>query len=172
MQPPKNSKQIWAVLGLVGYYQKFIQNFAWLTKPHTTLTCHNAKSDWMPDHQVVFASLKGALIQAPILKYPDPSKWYIVYTGASDNTFGAQLSQEHFFHTHSQTLNENGALLSKCLLQGSDISMHNGDKPLQKFLNSKNVNSKVSWWSLELTTYITFEWISGAWNKAAGCLSW
>ena len=28
-------------------------------------------------------------------------------------------------------------------------------------------------WSLELATYnITFEWISGATNKAADCLSW
>ena len=40
------------------------------------------------------------------------------------------------------------------------------------FLNGKNANNKVNRWSLELTTYnITFEWISGAKNKAANCLS-
>ena len=34
-------------------------------------------------------------------------------------------------------------------------------------------NNKVNRWSLELATYnITFEWISGAKNKAADCLSW
>ena len=37
----------------------------------------------------------------------------------------------------------------------------------------KNANNKVNRWSLELTTYnIMFEWISGAKNKAANCLSW
>ena len=34
------------------------------------------------------------------------------------------------------------------------------------------MNNKVNRWSLELATYnITFEWISGAKNKAADCLS-
>ena len=42
-----------------------------------------------------------------------------------------------------------------------------------RFLNGKNANNKVNRWSLELATYnITFEWISGAKNKAADCLSW
>ena len=37
---------------------------------------------------------------------------------------------------------------------------------------SKNANNKVNRWSLELATYnITFEWISGAKNRAADCLS-
>ena len=41
-----------------------------------------------------------------------------------------------------------------------------------KFLNGKNANNKVNRWGLELATYnITFEWISGAKNKAADCLS-
>ena len=35
----------------------------------------------------------------------------------------------------------------------------------------KNANNKVNRWGLELATYnITFEWISGACNKAADCL--
>ena len=34
------------------------------------------------------------------------------------------------------------------------------------------MNNKVNRWGLELATYnITFEWISGACNKAADCLS-
>ena len=57
-------------------------------------------------------------------------------------------------------------------LHGSDIIVCNDHKPLQKFLNSKNANNKVNRWSLELSTYnITFEWISGACNKATDYLS-
>ena len=49
--------------------------------------------------------------------------------------------------------------------------MQNDHKLLQKFLNRKNANNKVNQWSLELATYnITFEWISGAHNKAADYL--
>ena len=50
--------------------------------------------------------------------------------------------------------------------------MRNDHKPLTKFWNGKNVNNKVNRWGLELATYsITFEWVSGAKNKAADCLS-
>ena len=57
-------------------------------------------------------------------------------------------------------------------LQGADIVVGNDHKPLNRFLNGKNANNKVNRWALELATYnITFEWISGACNKAADCLS-
>ena len=57
-------------------------------------------------------------------------------------------------------------------LQGTNITVKNDHKPLAQFLNGKNANNKVNRWSLELATYnITFEWISGAINKAADCLS-
>ena len=39
-------------------------------------------------------------------------------------------------------------------------------------MDGKNANNKVNGWGLEMATYnITFEWISGARNKAADCLS-
>ena len=57
-------------------------------------------------------------------------------------------------------------------LQGADIIVWNDYKLLAQFLNGKNANNKVNRWSLELATYnITFEWISGAKNKAAHGLS-
>ena len=59
-----------------------------------------------------------------------------------------------------------------CYLQGADIVVRNDHKSLKRFLNGKNANNKVNRWGLELSSYnITFEWISGACNKAAGCLS-
>ena len=50
----------------------------------------------MPSHHTAFLTLKEAIIQAPILCYPNPNKRYIVYTDASNDTCRAQLSQEHF----------------------------------------------------------------------------
>ena len=74
------------------------------------LTHQQVKFDWTSTHHTAFLNLKEAIIQAPILHYTDCNKEYIVYTDASEDACGAQLSQEHdgmeypidFFHTHSQ----------------------------------------------------------------------
>ena len=42
-----------------------------------------------------FFILKESVIQAQILHYPNSKKCYIVYTDASDDACGAQLSQEY-----------------------------------------------------------------------------
>ena len=90
-----NAKQVRAFLGLVGYYCKFIKNFACIAKPLTALTHHDAKFAWTSSHLTAFNTLKGALFEAPILHCPYPSKCYIVYTDASDDAWRAHLSHEH-----------------------------------------------------------------------------
>ena len=95
MQPPTTPKQVRPFLGLVRYYRKFIKGFAKITKPLTLLTRQQVKFEWTPEHHNAFLHWKEAIVQAPILHYPNPDKRYIVYTDASDNACGAQLSQEH-----------------------------------------------------------------------------
>ena len=193
MKPPVTSKQVRAFLGLVGYYRKFIKGFAKIAKPLTLLTRQQVKFDWRPTHHTAFLQLKEAIVQAPILHYPNPSKKYIVYTDTSDDACGAQLSQEHngtefpvafLSHTFMETQCKWSTTGQDAFgvyytitkwnyyLQGADIIVQNDNKPLVQFLNGKNTNNKVNRWSLELTTYnISFEWISEAKNKAADCLS-
>ena len=43
MHPPVNPKQVGDFLGLVGYYRKFIKNFAKIAKPLTMLTQMDVK---------------------------------------------------------------------------------------------------------------------------------
>ena len=165
-----------------------------MAKPLTLLTHQKAKFEWTPVHHKAFLMLKESVTQAPILCYPDPTKWYIVYTDVSDNACGAQLSQEcsgmefplilslPYLHWHKRKWKYHwtGGLWSvlcrykwNYYLQGAEVIVCNDHKPLARFLNRKNANNKVYRWGLELTTYnITFEWISGAWYKAADCLSW
>ena len=50
-----------------------------------------------------------------------------------------------------------------CYIQGMEVIICNGHKPLARFINGKNANNKVHRWVLELATYnITFKWISRA----------
>ena len=192
MHPPVNPKQVHAFLELVGYYRKFIKNFAKIAKPLTKLTRMGIKFEWKDTHHDAFMKLKEAIIQAPILRYPDMTKPYIVYTDASDDACRAQLSQIHnrtkfpvafLSHTFTDTQRrwrtpEQEAygiyfIVKKWnyYLQGADIIVRNEHKPLARFLNGKNENTKINRWGLELASYnITFEWISGARNKAADCL--
>ena len=77
MHPPKMPKQICAFLILVGYYRKFIKNFAKIAKPLTLLTHQQVKLDWTPTHQEAFLKWKESIIEAQVLHYPDPNKNYI-----------------------------------------------------------------------------------------------
>ena len=184
MQPPTTPKQVRAFLGLVGYYRKFIKGFAKIAKPLTLLTRQQVKFEWTPVHHTAFLHLKEAIVQAPILHYPNPDKKYIVYTNASDNACRAQLSQEHdgmefpiafLLHTFTETQRKWSTTEQEAYgiyytitkwnyyLQGANIIVKNNHKPLAWFLNGKNANNKVNRWSLELATYnISFKWISGA----------
>ena len=193
MHPLVNLKQVCIFLRLVGYYKKFIKNFAKIVKPLTMLTRMDVKFEWKETHHSTFMKLKEAIIQAPILRYPDTTKPYIVYTDASNDACGAQLLQIHngtefpvafLSHTFTDTQRRWSTPEQEAYgiyftikkwnyyLQGADIIVRNDHKPLAWFLNGKNENTKINRWRLELTSYnITFEWISGARNKAADCLS-
>ena len=153
----------------------------------------DVKFEWKKIHQDAFMKLKEATIQAPILQYPDTTKPYIVYTDVSDDACRAQLSQIHdrtefpvafLSHTFTDTQRRWSTPEQEAYgiyftvkkwnyyLQGVDITVRNNHKPLAQFLNGKNESTKINRWGLELTSYnITFEWISGARNKAADCLS-
>ena len=90
--PTDNSQKVPAFLGLVGYYRKFIKDFAKIAKPPDLLTCQQVKIEWTPAHHEAFLKLKQSIIQALILCYPNPNKRYVVYTDASDDACRAQLS--------------------------------------------------------------------------------
>ena len=161
-----------------------------MAKPLTLLTHHKVKFGGTPTHHTVFMMLKVAIIQVPILHYPDPARRYIVYTDASDDACGTQehngakFSIAFLSHTFTDTQRKWSTLEQEAYrvyyaitkwnyyLQGADIIVCNDHKLLAKFLNGKNANNGVNRFGLELPTYnITFKWISGAWNKAADCLS-
>ena len=151
MNPPTMPKQVRAFLGLVGYYRKFIKGFAKIAKPLTLLTRQQVKFDWTLEHQEAFIHLKEAIVQAPILHYPNPNKTYIIYTDASDNACGAQLSQEHdgtkfpvafLSHTFTKTQCKWSTTEQEAFgvyyaitkwnyyLQGANIIVQNDHKPL------------------------------------------
>ena len=92
---PKNQKGVREFLGMVGYYRKFISRFVDPTRPMTMLTRKGVKFGWTKECQTGFEYLKTCLTEALILKYPDPSKRYVVFMDASDQAAAAILTQVH-----------------------------------------------------------------------------
>lgn len=90
---PTNVKEIKGFLGLGGYYRRFIENFALITRPLTKLLKKNANFEWTSDQQNAVDIIKSKLVSKPILQYPDFSKEFIVTTDASNYAIGAVLSQ-------------------------------------------------------------------------------
>ena len=184
MHPPKTDKQVCALLGLIRYYRKFIKDLQRWPSHIKLLTYHKAKFELTPVHHTAFMKLKEAIIQAPILCFPDPARRYIVYTDASDDVCGVQILQEHnktefpiafLSHMFTETQRKWSTPEQESYrvyytitkwnyyLQGADIIVCNDHKLLAKFLNGKNFNNKVNRWGLELATYnFTFIGISGA----------
>ena len=83
MPAPKLPKEVKQFLGLIGYYRKFIPRFSDLSRPLTRLTRHDAKFEWSEKCKKSFNHLCELLMEYPILRYPDPSKPYTIYTAAS-----------------------------------------------------------------------------------------
>ena len=61
----------------------------------TKLTRKGLKFEWTEECQTGFEYLKTCLTVAPILKYPDPSRRYVVFMDASDEAPTAVLTQEY-----------------------------------------------------------------------------
>ena len=107
---PKTSKEVHLFIGLASYYRRFIPNFAkWAGPLHALIVPASfkqkirkgemKKSDlpefqWTPAYQEGFEQLKKALMEAPILAYPDYSKPFILETDISLKGLGTVLSQK------------------------------------------------------------------------------
>lgn len=91
--PPKNVKQLQQFLGLVGFYRRFIDHFSLIVVPLFALLKLNAKFVWDSSCDKAFEQLKKALVAYPILRQPDSSRPFVLYTDASGYALGAILGQ-------------------------------------------------------------------------------
>jgi hypothetical protein len=91
---PKTSKQVRSFLGLASYYRKFIDRFADVASPLTNLTKKKVVFHWDNKCEDAFRAIIKALLNPPILVFPDFSKRFKITTDASNVGLGAVLSQD------------------------------------------------------------------------------
>lgn len=91
--PPTNITQLKSFLGAIGYYRKFIKNFAQKAKSLFFLLKKDVPFVWSDECSDAFETLKISLTKAPILAAPDYSKPFIIRTDASRDGLGGVLLQ-------------------------------------------------------------------------------
>ena len=95
-RPPRTKKELRSFLGFVGYYRRFIPNFATLASPLTDLTKAKLPNriEWGASQEEAFKTLKTRLASSPILHLPDCNRVFYLRTDASNVGIGAVLLQQ------------------------------------------------------------------------------
>ena len=78
----KSVFEIRIILGLAGYYKRFIEDFSGLAEPMTRLTRKEVKFEWNDRCEKAFQELKRRLTSAPILIVPERGQGYTMYYDA------------------------------------------------------------------------------------------
>ena len=181
MPPPTTPKEVRQFLGLVGYYRKFVPKFADIARPLTNLTKLDVPYEWTNRCQEAFEFLKQMLLKEPILKYPDPSKPYTLFTDASKFAWACVLTQEyeHEFDGKKRKIlhpitymsglfkgsQVNWATLTKeayaiyvsvkkldHYIQDAEVTLRSDHLPLKSFLQKNTLNTKVNNWAIDITS--------------------
>ena len=131
--------------------------------------------------------LKDKLCHEPILKYPDTSKPYTLFTDASNYGWAGVLTQEYksvdskgndcttlhpvaYVSGPFRGSQMNWAALT-FYISGTKVTLHSDDLPLKKFLLKNTLNECLNRWAMEIEDYqIDFNHIEGKNNVLADTL--
>jgi hypothetical protein len=91
---PANAAELRSFLGLAQYFRKFIQGYAQTVCNLYDLLKTNAVYNFTSQHRKAFEQVKYSLTNAPVLKAPDFSKPFELYTDASTHGIGSVLLQD------------------------------------------------------------------------------
>ena len=76
---PRNVDEVRSLMGLTGYYKRFIRNFSQITYPITSLHRKGKKFEWTEESEANFEQLKELLTHVAMLKIVALDKEFVVY---------------------------------------------------------------------------------------------
>ena len=91
--PPTTVGECRRLIGLFGFYSKFIPHYSDLMRPIQKLLQHKSLGLWTEQCQESLDKLKIAITNAPVLAFPDFSKPFKLYCDASAEALGSVLAQ-------------------------------------------------------------------------------
>ena len=196
---PTTQKQLRGFLGLCNYYRRFVKNYAKICVPLNALLKKEVKrvfspSDWTPQCQTAFETLKHALISPPVLRFVDMNKEFVLSTDASQEALGYVLGQKdedgkeyviayggRAVRTDERKWDSN-ALECLAIISGIEAYKHylthkhftiNTDNGAMKWLmTKKEPTSKYARWIMKIQSFnFTIEHRKGTQNQNADAIS-
>lgn len=193
---PTTRRQLMRVLGMCGFYRRFVHNFAAVVAPLTALLAKGAKWAWTQDCQDALDQVKAILACAPVLKAPDFERPFALAVDACDVGVGAVLLQvdeagvERPVAYYSKKLNrhqraystvEKEALALVLAVKhfevyvssvGGPVTIYSDHNPLTFLAKFQVTNARVFRWSLILQPYsLVVRHLAGKDNVVADALS-
>ena len=190
---PKNVKEVRRILGMFGYYRKFIKNFAFITEPLTKLLKKGKIFKIDQEVQRSIENCKEILSRLPNLKFPNLENQFILTTDASQVAIGAVLSQKDNgvenpvafaskkltpAETRYSTIEREmlGIVWAiekfRTYLYGRTFEVRTDHKPLVWIQGLKETSARVTRWKERLAAYEFFvKHVKGSDNVVADCLS-
>ena len=187
MESPCNVKEVRQICGMMGFYRRFIYNYAKIAVPLTQLTKKNAHFRWSMECEKALDYLKDQLLNSVTLAYPDPSKPYHLYTDASQFAIGAILTQdtengERPLQYISKTLSKSqrvwpviqreayalvyGIQKLRQYLWGAQFTVYTDHKPLRSLFTAEMKNPRIQRWAIILEEYAcTFKYKTGKYKN-------
>ena len=107
---PKSIRDLRSVLGMANFVRRFVKDYSDLTAPLVELTRKSFvirtsfKKAWDPAQYAACQKLKDALSEAPVLRFPDFSRDFVVHTDASEQGVVAFLAQPSKGNTDGKEL--------------------------------------------------------------------
>jgi transposase InsO family protein len=191
--PPTNVTEVRSFLGLANYYRRFLPNMASISAPLTRLTKKGVVFHWTADCHASFQAIKAMLVDAPLLRYPDFSKAFTLYTDWQPGAAAAILGQEledgdHVIAYASKTLHgaelnyspTDGELLAivwavklfRPYLYGVPFTIVTDHKALKWLLTTRNLSGKLARYAIELQEYdFDIQHRAGSLHGNVDCLS-
>ncbi|CAF0825482.1 unnamed protein product [Adineta steineri] len=180
MPEPRSLKEANLFIGGLGFYRRFIKDFAKLAAPIYAVTnkskARRGEFYWGDKQSAAFQSLKKALTSKPLfLHFPEPNQPLLLSTDASDNRIGAVLKQKsadnklHVISYFSQMLSttqqrystiEKEALAIHTALEklrpyviNHEVTIETDHCPLCNFHRRTTRNRRIDFWSIDLADY-------------------
>ena len=90
---PRSVKEVRSFTGLCSYFRRSVKDFSKIASPLYNLTKKDVKFVWDDKCAEAFHTLKNGLIKAPVLKFPDFDKEFILHSDGCLTGIGFFLTQ-------------------------------------------------------------------------------
>ncbi len=173
---PRTKKEVRSFLGLVGWYRRFIPDFANIATPLTDLLTKTGKNPvaWTGACEEAFNTLKERMCSDPVLQSPNFDQRFLVQVDASEKGIGAVLAQgtageekpvvflsrKHLPRETRYSTIEKECLAIKWSLEslryyllGREFDMETDHRALTWIHTMKDHNARITRWYLALQPY-------------------